>query len=76
MNGNVHVRFLGEGWRGNTYPLPDHMRDADELKEALHGQHLIQTDACEVIANVTEVMVMPQAYGAICVPSNGVSDCV
>ncbi|MEO1669155.1 MAG: hypothetical protein AAFU54_31335, partial [Chloroflexota bacterium] len=43
----------------------DHMRDADELKDALHGQHLIQTDACEVIANVTEVMVMPQAYGAI-----------
>ncbi|GAB4523680.1 MAG: ParM/StbA family protein [Anaerolineae bacterium] len=43
----------------------DHMRDADELKETLRGQHLIQTDACEVIANVTEVMVMPQAYGAI-----------
>ncbi|MBZ0275808.1 MAG: ParM/StbA family protein [Anaerolineae bacterium] len=43
----------------------DHMRDAAELKETLFGQHLIQTDACEVIANVTEVMVMPQAYGAI-----------
>ena len=42
----------------------DHMRDAAELKEALLGQHLIQTDACEVIANVTEVMVMPQPYGS------------
>ena len=43
----------------------DHMRDADELKSTLRGQHLIQTDACEVIANITDVMVMPQAYGAI-----------
>jgi hypothetical protein len=51
------------------------MRDAAELKEALLGQHLIQTDACEVIANVTEVMVMPQPYGSACAPSNGVSDC-
>jgi plasmid segregation protein ParM len=42
----------------------DHMRDADELKEALLGQHLIQTDSCEVIANVTEVIVMPQPYGS------------
>jgi len=42
----------------------DHMRDAGELKEALLGQHLIQTDSCEVIANVTEVIVMPQPYGS------------
>jgi plasmid segregation protein ParM len=42
----------------------DHMRDADELKEALLGQHLIKTDSCEVIANVTEVIVMPQPYGS------------
>ena len=42
----------------------DHMRDAAELKEALLGQHLIQTDSCEVIANVTEVIVMPQPYGS------------
>lgn len=42
----------------------DHMRDASELKEALLGQHLIQTDSCEVIANVTEVIVMPQPYGS------------
>jgi plasmid segregation protein ParM len=40
------------------------MRDAAELKEALLGQHLIKTDSCEVIANVTEVIVMPQPYGS------------
>ena len=43
----------------------DHMRDAAELKESLSRQHLIHTDVCEVIANVTDVMVMPEAYGAI-----------
>lgn len=43
----------------------DHMRDAPELKAALLGQHLIRTDCAEVIANVTEVMVMPQPYGTI-----------
>jgi plasmid segregation protein ParM len=42
----------------------DHMRDAGELKQALLGQHLICTDAAEVIANVTDVMVMPQPYGS------------
>ena len=42
----------------------DHMRDATELKEALLGQHLVKTDSCEVIANVTEVIVMPQPYGS------------
>ena len=42
----------------------DHMRDAAELKEALLGQHLIKTDSCEVIANVTDVIVMPQPYGS------------
>jgi plasmid segregation protein ParM len=41
----------------------DHMRDASELKEALLGQHIIQTDSCDVIANVTDVIVMPQPYG-------------
>jgi hypothetical protein len=54
----------------------DHMRDADELKESLLGQHVITTDSCEIIANITEVRVMPQPYGSICAPSNGVSDCV
>jgi len=43
----------------------DHMRDADELKAALLGQHLIHTDTTTIIANVTEVMVMPQPYGTI-----------
>ena len=42
----------------------DHMRDAAELKEALLSQHLIQTDSCEVIANITDVIVMPQPYGS------------
>ncbi len=42
----------------------DHMRDAAELKQALMGQHLIRTDVAEIIANVTEVMVMPQPYGS------------
>lgn len=43
----------------------DHMRDADELKETLLGQHIVQTDTADLIANVTEVMVMPQPYGTI-----------
>lgn len=43
----------------------DHMRDAGELKAALIGQHRIKTDVCDIIANITEVMVMPQPYGTI-----------
>ena len=43
----------------------DHMRDAADLKAALTGQHLIKTDTAEIIANVDEVMVMPQPYGTI-----------
>ena len=43
----------------------DHMRDAAELKASLLGQHLIKTDTADFIANVTEVMVMPQPYGTI-----------
>jgi plasmid segregation protein ParM len=43
----------------------DHMRDAAELKEALLGQYLIQTDSCEVIANITDLIVMPQPYGTV-----------
>lgn len=43
----------------------DHMRDAAELKASLIGQHLIKTDTAELIANVSEVMVMPQPYGTI-----------
>lgn len=54
----VHVRIAAG--------LPvDHMRDAPELKAALLGQHHIQTDSTDVIANITEVMVMPQPFGTI-----------
>ena len=54
----IHIRL--------AVGLPvDHMGDAPELKESLLTQHLIKTDIGEFIANVTDVMVMPQAYGAI-----------
>lgn len=43
----------------------DHMRDAAELKAALLGAHVIRTDVCDVVAHVSEVMVMPQPYGTI-----------
>src|SRR5690606_9291044 len=43
----------------------DHMRDAADRKASLLGQHLIQTDTARLIANVTDVMVMPQPYGTI-----------
>lgn len=43
----------------------DHMRGAAQLKQSLLGQHLINTDATYFIANITEVMVMPQPYGTI-----------
>ena len=58
MSGRVviHLRLC------SGFPL-DHMRDASGLKQALLRQHLIKTDASEVIANVTEMMVMPQPYG-------------
>jgi hypothetical protein len=41
------------------------MPDAAELKAMLLGQHLVQTDCAELIANITEVMVMPQPYGTV-----------
>jgi hypothetical protein len=43
----------------------DHMRDAAEFKRALLGQHVIRTDTAELVANIAEVMIMPQGYGAI-----------
>jgi len=43
----------------------DHMRDAAEFKAALLGQHVIRTDTADLIANIAEVMVMPQGYGSI-----------
>jgi hypothetical protein len=54
----VHIRIA-------TGLPTDHMRDAAELKASLLGQHLIKTDTADIIANVTEVMVMPQPYGTI-----------
>jgi plasmid segregation protein ParM len=41
------------------------MRDAADLRAALIGQHLVQTDSTEVVANISEVMVMPQPYGSL-----------
>lgn len=43
----------------------DHMADAQELKDTFLGQHLIKTDQVEMVANITDVKVMPQAYGAL-----------
>jgi plasmid segregation protein ParM len=56
--GVVHIRIA------TGLPVA-HMTDSQELKEALLGQHLIKTDSAHLIANVTEVMVMPQPYGCI-----------
>jgi plasmid segregation protein ParM len=57
----------------------DHMPDQALLKEALIGQHVIETDQTSMIANVTEVMVMPQPYGTIyadmLTPDGSVNDC-
>ncbi len=64
----VHLRIA------TSLPV-DHMRDSADLKAALIGQHLIKTDVAEIVANVDDVMVMPQPYGTTCAPSNGVSDC-
>ncbi|MCC7208148.1 MAG: ParM/StbA family protein [Anaerolineae bacterium] len=61
---DAHNRDLAHIRIATGLPV-DHMRDADELKETLCGQHLIQTDTAEVVANVTDVMVMPQPYGTI-----------
>ncbi|MDX2136487.1 MAG: ParM/StbA family protein [Chloroflexota bacterium] len=54
----VHIRIA-------TGLPTDHMRDAAELKASIIGQHLIKTDTAELIAHVSEVMVMPQPYGTI-----------
>jgi len=45
----------------------DHMRPAaiKALKEALTGIHPIRTDTANFVANITEVMVMPQPTGAL-----------
>jgi plasmid segregation protein ParM len=43
----------------------DHMRDAASLKKSLIGQHLIDTDSARIVADIVDVMVMPQPYGTI-----------
>jgi hypothetical protein len=54
----VHIRI--------STGLPvDHMPDAAELKSTLMGQHMIKTDCAELVANITDVMVMPQPYGTV-----------
>lgn len=54
----VHVRIA------TGLPV-DHMGDSAGLKQAFIGQHHVKTDQSDFIANVTEVMVMPQPYGTI-----------
>lgn len=54
----VHIRIA------TGLPV-DHMGGAAALKAALIGQHPINTDTANFVANVTEVMVMPQPYGTI-----------
>lgn len=43
----------------------DHMRGAAAFKGVLIGQHRIQTDQTDFVANISEVSVMPQPYGTI-----------
>lgn len=43
----------------------EHMRGANDLKAALVGQHRIQTDTANFVANIGEAFVMPQPYGTI-----------
>lgn len=54
----VHIRIA------TGLPV-DHMRGAADLKAALVGQHHIKTDQTDIVANITEVMVMPQPYGTV-----------
>lgn len=54
----VHIR-LATG-------LPvGHMNNTAQFKATLIGQHHIKTDSADFIANISEVMVIPQAYAAI-----------
>ena len=54
----IHVRIA------TGLPV-DHMGGAAELKTALIGLHHIQTDAADFVANIVEVIVMPQPYGTL-----------
>lgn len=42
-----------------------HMRDAALMKETFIGQHSIQANNANFVANITECMVMPQPYGTL-----------
>lgn len=54
----IHIR-LATG-------LPvDHMPSAPDIKTALTGSHRVKSDVADFVANVVEVMVMPQPYGAL-----------
>jgi len=54
----IHVRIA------TGLPV-DHMGGAAELKTALIGLHHIQTDAADFVANIIDVIVMPQPYGTL-----------
>lgn len=54
----VHIRIA------TGLPV-DHMHDTADLKAALVGQHLVRTDAAEIVANISDVIIMPQPYGSI-----------
>lgn len=59
LNGDVlHFRIA------SGLPV-EHMRGANDLKAALIGQHRIQTDSAEFVANIGQAFVMPQPYGTI-----------
>lgn len=42
-----------------------HMRDASLMKETFIGQHPIRANNANFVANITDVMVMPQPYGTL-----------
>jgi plasmid segregation protein ParM len=42
-----------------------HMPQAAALKQVLIGKHPIRTDGADIVANISDVMVMPQPYGTI-----------
>ncbi len=54
----IHVRIA-------TGLPTDHLRDTASLKQTLLGQHRVCTDTADFIANIVDVMVMPQPYGTI-----------
>lgn len=43
----------------------NHMRNASRMKEMLIGTHKIATNNANFVANITDVMVMPQPYGTL-----------